>query len=70
MRASGHTNLSACWHGLWDIETRACGGALTGAVEAVVVGSAIVPPDRAADPSKLEMFMRELSQPLVKGAIS
>ena len=43
--------------------------ALTGAVDAVVVGSAIVR-QIERDPSKLEMFIRELSRPLVKGAIS
>ena len=43
--------------------------ALNGLVEAVVVGSAIVK-QIERDPSKLEMFMRELSLPLTKGAIS
>jgi tryptophan synthase alpha chain len=43
--------------------------ALTGLVEAVVVGSAIVR-QIERDSSKLETFMRELSKPLAKGAIS
>ena len=43
--------------------------ALNGLVEAVVVGSAIVK-QIEQDPAKLEMFMRELSRPLTKGAIS
>jgi len=43
--------------------------ALNGMVEAVVVGSAIVR-QIEKDSAKLEMFMRELSRPLAKGAIS
>jgi tryptophan synthase alpha chain len=66
-RMRAHTNLPlAMGFGISKPEHVA---ALTGAVEAVVVGSAIVR-QIERDPSKLEMFMRELSQPLVKGAIS
>jgi tryptophan synthase alpha chain len=43
--------------------------ALNGQVEAVVVGSAVVK-QIERDPSKLEMFMRELALPLTKGTIS
>ncbi len=43
--------------------------ALNGLVEAVVIGSAVVR-QIERDPSKLEMFMRELTLPLTKGAIS
>jgi len=43
--------------------------ALSGMVEAVVAGSAIVR-QIEKDSSNLEMFMRELSRPLAKGALS
>jgi tryptophan synthase alpha chain len=66
-RMRAHTSLPIAMG--FGISTPEHVAALTGAVEAVVVGSAIVR-QIERDSAKLEMFMRELSRPLARGAIS